>query len=270
MISATLPQSLVDQILAFLGCARRAPSVRYLNHLIHSYVSHVPWESATRIIKRQHTPQAAGCPRWPEEFWAEALSCGTGGNCFENNLAFFSLLSTLGFTGYLTINDMLNQRACHTAIIITLEKQKYLVDVAIPLLCALPVHNDRISKRSTWLHNYTIRPARANIFEIERSHHPKRNIYTLIDRPVPPDEYKAATERDYEAGGYFLDRVIIVKIIEDRLWRFNSVEKPYKLEGFDKTSRQERLLEAENLSHLVAEKFGLPEAKIAEALVYVQ
>ena len=77
-------------------------------------------------------------------------------------------------------------------------------------------------------------------------------------------------ERDYEATGYFLDRVIIVKVIDDRLWRFNSAEKPYKLEGFDKTSRQEKLLEPENLSRLVAEKFSISEAKVAAALLYLE
>ena len=242
--------------------------MRYLNRLIQAYIRRVPWESVSRIIRRHTTTQTSECPRWPEEFWSETLSWGTGGTCFENNLAFFSLLSTLGFTGYLTINDMLDQRACHTAIIISWQGQKYLVDVAIPLHCALPVRGDEITKRSTLLHHYTIRPSGGGIFEIERSHHPKRNIYTLLDRPVPLDEYKAAVERDYEATGYFLDRVIIVKIINERLWRFNSLERPYKLEGFGKTSKEEIPLEPEGVSRSLAEKFGIAEAKVADALSY--
>jgi arylamine N-acetyltransferase len=200
----------------------------------------------------------------------EALSLGTGGTCFENNLAFFTLLTTLGFTGYLTINDMGPQRACHTAMLISWQEQKYLVDVAIPLYCALPIHRDKITKRATPFHHYTIRPATADVFEIERSHHPKRNIYTLRDRPIPLAEYSSAVERDYEATGYFLDRVIIVKVIGDRLWRFSSLEKPYKLEGFDKMGKREKQLEPEDLPYLLAEHFGMSEAKIAAALSYLK
>ncbi len=86
---------------------------------------------------------------------------------------------------------------------------------------------------------------------------------------IPLAAYQAAVERDYEKTGYFLDRVILVKIIDDRLWRFNSAEKPYKLEAFDKTSKQENLLAPERLSHLVAKQFGIAEDIVATALLYV-
>lgn len=270
IFSTSLAPHLTDQILSYLGCSRKPPSVRYLNQLVRTYIRQVPWESASRIVKRHSTAETSHCPRLPEEFWAEALSQGTGGTCFENNLAFFTLLTTLGFQGYLTINNMLAQQACHTATIISLRKQKYLVDVAIPLHCALPLHKAKATRRSTPFHNYTVRPGGHATFEIERSHHPKRNIFTLIDRPIPMAAYQAAVERDYEQTGYFLDRVILVKVIVDKLWRFSSAEKPYKLEAFDKTSKQEKLLAPERLSQLVAERFGIAEEVVAAALSYVE
>jgi arylamine N-acetyltransferase len=269
MLRSRLSPGLTDRILAYLGCPRKRPSVRYLNRLIQAYIRRVPWESVSRIVKRHTTPETAKCPRWPQEFWTEALARGTGGTCFENNLAFFTLLTTLGFEGYLTSNDMLATRACHTASIIFLQGQKVLVDVAIPLHCALPIQRDKATKRSTRFHNYIVRPCGEGRFEIERSHHPKRNIFTLIDRPIPPAEYQAAVERDYEKTGFFLDRVILVKIIDDKLWRFSSAEKPDKLEALGKTSRQEKLLAPGEVSHLVAEQFGIAEDLVAAALSYV-
>jgi arylamine N-acetyltransferase len=265
----TLSSDLTERILTDLGCPRKPPSIRYLNRLIRAYIRRVPWESVSRIVKRHSTGDPARCPRWPEEFWTEALRLGTGGTCFENNLAFFTLLSALGFRGYLTINDMLPARACHTAIIIHLHRQKYLVDVAIPMHCALPVQRGKPTRRSTSFHDYTVRPCEDGIFEIERSHHPKRNIYTLIDKPVPLKEYRAALTRDYEGDGYFLDRVIIVKVIADALWRFSSAEKPYKLEAFMKRSKQQKLLAPEKVSQLVAERFDIAEELVAAALSYV-
>ena len=263
----TLSSELKTQILSYLSCSSEKPSIRYLNQLVRAYVRHVPWESVSRIIKRNTTPEIELCPRLPDEFWQETLKYGTGGTCFENNLAFFTLLNGLGFEGYLTINDMENP-ACHTASIITLNGQKYLADVAIPIHSALPIYDDQITRRSNEFHQYTIRPIGNNRYSIERSHHPKRKIFTLIDMPIPFKKYREAVQRDYEETGYFLDRVIIVKVIEDRLWRFSSVDAPFKLEGFDKTSRQEMLLETNNLAKSIAEHFEMDRDKIELALSY--
>lgn len=265
----TLSPELTSQILSYLGCVREEPSIYYLNRLIRAYIRHVPWESVSRIVKRRATPQTELCPRWPEEFWQEAFKDGTGGTCFENNLAFFTLLNTVGFNGYLTINDMENP-GCHTACIMMLDEQKYLADVAIPIHCALPISADRLIKKSNQFHNYRIRPIGTQRYAIERSHHPKPTIFTLVDVPVPFEEYQGAVQRDYEETGYFLDRVIIVKVIGNRLWRFSSVDTPYKLEGFNRTSRQEVLLETETLAKSLAKHFRIDERKIALALSHMQ
>jgi arylamine N-acetyltransferase len=265
----TLSPELTNQILSYLGCTREEPSIRYLNRLIRAYIRHVPWESVSRIVKRRATPKTELCPRWPEEFWQEALKYGTGGTCFENSLAFFTLLNAVGFDGYLTINDMENP-GCHAACIIMLNGQKYLADVAIPIHCALPISADRSTKKSNQFHFYTIHPLGTHKYAIERSHHPKRKIFTLVDVPVPLEEYRGVVQRDYEETGYFLDRVIIVKVIGNRVWRFSSVDTPHKLEGFDRVSRREVLLETDTLAKSLSEHFGIKGDKIALALSYMQ
>jgi len=258
---------LTSQILSHLGCSKEKPSVRYLNRLIRAHIRRVPWESVSRIIRRQTTPETELCPRWPEEFWQEALKYGLGGTCFENNLAFLTLLQDLGFDGYLTINDM-QTPACHAASIITCPGQKYLADVTIPIHCALPIHANQLTRRSNEFHQYTIRPESNYRYAIERSHHPKRRIFTLVDVPVPLDAYRTAVQNDYEATGYFLDRVTIVKVMEGRLWCFTSEDIPFNLEGFDKRSRQELLLEGNVLAKSLSERFGMDEHKIALSLSY--
>jgi len=263
----TLSPESTSQILSYLGCVRVEPSVRYLNRLIDAYIRHVPWESVSRIVKRHTTSETRLCPRWPAEFWQEALEYGTGGTCFENNLAFLALLEELGFDGYLTINDM-ETPACHTACIVTFGGQKYLADVAMPIYCALPLYRNQVTKRFNEFHYYTIRPEGNHRYAIERSHHPKRRAFTLVDVPIPLEEYRIAVQNDYEETGYFLDRVIIVKIIEGRLWRFSSVGLPFKLESFDKTSRQEVRLETNTLAKSLSERFGIDEDRIALALAY--
>ena len=260
---------LTSQILSYLGCVREEPSVRYLNRLIHAYIRRVPWESVSRIIKRSTTTETALCPRWPNEFWQEALKYGTGGTCFESNLAFFTFVNELGFAGYLTINDM-ESPACHTASIITIQGQKYLADVTLPIYCALPIYANQITRRSNEFHHYTLRPESNSRYAIERSHHPKRRAFTLVDVPIAVEEYRKAVQNDYEDTGYFLDRVVIVKVIEDRLWCFSSDDAPFRLEGFDKTSKREILLEKNTLAKSISEKFEMDKDKIALALTHRQ
>lgn len=265
-------------ILDFLECAPGRPGVRHLNRLIHAYVRKVPWESAFRIAKRAETPETAQCPRYPYEFWRDAMTSGGGGTCFESNYAFFDLLKKLGYSGYLTVNDMGDEIGCHSAIVVEVDGRKVLVDVGIPLQTVLPFGPDRLTRRTTWLHTYTVRPDGTgppgershNLYQIERSHHPMRNIYTLLDKPVPGAEYRKVMEQDYGEGGLFLDRVIIVKVIGDRLWRFNSQETPYRLEAFTRGEKQEYLIPPEGLSRSLAKHFQMDERKIEVALAVVE
>src|SRR5690348_9573200 len=96
----------VQPILAFLEVPSGPPDRALLDRLIAAYPARVPWESVSRIVRRARTERTEDCPRWPETFWQEAITLGMGGTCFESNCAFFALLQSLGFDGYLTVNDM--------------------------------------------------------------------------------------------------------------------------------------------------------------------
>lgn len=254
-------------ILQFLECTPGKPGIRQLNRLIQAYVRKVPWESVFRIAKRAATPDQSQCPRWPQAFWRDAICSGGGGTCYESNYAFFHLLQQLGYRGYLTINDMGDVRGCHAAIVVQLQDRKVLVDVGIPLLVALPIHPNQATHRPTWLHTYTVQPDGPNRYQILRSRHPKPNIYTLNDIPVDDAAYRQIVEQDYGEAGQFLDRVVLVKIIGEQLWRFNSSEQPYRLEAFGKDDRQEIPVPPEALPGMLANKFQMDQRTIDAALL---
>ena len=92
-----LNDTLVKDILEYLRSPLATPTLRYLNRLIQAYTRRVPWESVFRIVKRRTTGSTSECPRWPEEFWQDAIKFGAGGTCFESSLAFYSLLITIGY-----------------------------------------------------------------------------------------------------------------------------------------------------------------------------
>lgn len=270
MINTQFNDELMERVLGHLGLEHKAPTLRYLNQLISAHVRRVPWESITRIIKRSTTQDTEDCPRWPVEFWRSAVRYGSGGTCFESSLAFYTLLSALGYQGYLTVNDMGTHRACHAAITVLLKDQKYLVDVTIPVHKAVRIIPGKTARARTFFHTYSIRTVGEDRYQVERSGYPNRTAFTLIDLPVAEPDFRDVVTADYTETGHFLKSVVIVKVIGDKVWRFNSEEKPFRLTGFSRSERTFTILSPETLARTLARKFLLPEEKISMALNYIE
>lgn len=236
-----LASPLLEEVNAFLDVPRQEPSRAYLDALMAAYTARVPWESAFRIARRAATARTADCPRWPDIFWRDAIYRGGGGTCFESNYAFFTLLTGLGFRGYLTINDMGQMCGCHTACVIRQGGHRYLVDVGIPLYRPIPLAADRVTRRDSPFHTYTVTPRGGSAYEVSRDRHPNPYIFTLIDRPVSDADYRAATTADYDPGGHFLGEVIISKVIDAAVWRYNGRADPPLLESFGATPTRQVL-----------------------------
>ena len=258
-----------DEILHFLQTEQQPPTLAFLDALLTTYTRRVPWESAFRIAKRAATPVTAQCPRWPAEFWADALERGGGGTCFESNYAFFHLLQKLGFDGYLTVNDMRDVCGCHTAIVVRLGDERWLVDVGYPLYLPMPLVAGQTTQRQTPFHTYTVTPLPDNRFEIQRDRHPKPYTFTLIDRPLADDDYRAATTADYAPGGHFLAEVIVHKVIDGCVWRFNGRADPPLLESFPALGDPEPAtiepLPAEDAPARLAQLFGMEQGVLQSA-----
>jgi hypothetical protein len=232
-----LAPELTRDVLMFLGVSANEPSVSHLDALVKAYSESVPWESFFRIAKRARTDKTEDCPRWPEEFWQDALTRGGGGTCFESNYAFLSLLRTMGYDGYLTANNMGDLVGCHSAIILDIDGETWLTDVGIPLYIALLVDPAEVTERSSRFHNYAVRPDGANRFQIERDNHPKPNIYTLCNLPVDNPTYRRRVTDDYGEKSLFLDRAIVTKVIDGQIRRFDSAAEPPRIEAFEYGTR---------------------------------
>ena len=268
-----LDDPLVTVVLNYLQVPPQTPSLAYLDQLMTAYTRRVPWESASRIAKRSITANLVDCPRFEQEFWQSAIANGTGGTCFESNNAFFWLLQALGFDAYLTINDMRDQIGVHTAIIVRIDGEQYLVDAGFPVHLPLPLNPRKPTFRTTPHHNFFAFPGKtsdgATYYRIERDNHPKPYCFTLHDRLINIHEYRQATTNDYDLDcGLFLDRIIITRVIEDRIWRFGSESAPYQLESFWNGEKTYFFLgyDAEIASLKIAEKFNMDHNIILQAL----
>lgn len=260
-----LAPELTEQVLAALNIEPRPADAALLTGLVSAYTRRIPWESASRITKRQHTPRLEDCPRWPAEFWQEALLRGTGGTCFESNYAFFSLLISLGYTGYLTINDMGEQRACHTAIRLQIAGEPWLADVGIPLYAPLRLVPGGVARQESSFHAYTISADGEEHYQVERDRHLQPYIFTLIDSPVDDAYYRQAATQDYGSDGRFLDRVVITKVVGRSVWRFNHAEIPLHLEIFQDGQRLDHPLDGE-IAAILADIFTMDVSIIRAAL----
>ncbi len=260
-----LPSTLAGEVLRFLGVPEAPPSPAQLDALLAAYGRAVPWESASRIARRASVFATAECPRWSEQFWDEALRLGTGGTCFESNRAFFALLRALGYQGYLTINNMGDHSACHTAIVVELSGRRWLVDAGYPLYAALPLDPYGASQRQSELLGYTARPIAPDEYVIENRPHPSPYVFNLIDRPVPDADYRHATTCDYGASGLFLGRVVIRKVADGRIWRFDSDVRPFHLQSFQAGERTDLPIEGD-LAGALSQRFGISQPILASAL----
>jgi hypothetical protein len=265
-----LEAPLAHDVLRYLDCPRETPNVEALNRLIHAFIRKAPWESVTRLLKRHTVSDTARCPRWPDEVWRDALAFNGGGTCFEINQAFFSLLTWLGYDGYLTLNDIEAARDCHAAIIVVVSGRKYLVDVSLPLSGALALRPDADADlHAPWL-TYTVRPQTGHLYSVERSPHPRPRLFTLKDTPIAGPAYARAVENDYGPAGHFLDRVVINKVVGERAWLFKSDAQPYRLEAFDRGGRREIHLPPDDVPRSLADFYQLPADKVAAALALTQ
>jgi hypothetical protein len=246
-----------------------APNLELLDSLLAAYTRTVPWESAFRIAKRARLTDTTACPRWPGEFWRDAIEHGGGGTCFESNYAFFSLLRALGYEGYLTINNRETRDRCHTSVVVNIDGKPWLADAGMPIYVALPIDSGVITGRHSPYLDYTVHPDGTNRYQVERRPHPRLNCFTLIDEPVSDADYRAATTDDYGADGLFLDQVIVNKIIDGRPWRFASREHPFHLEVFVGDERVDHPIQGDPAA-AVAGHFGMDTATVRAALAAVK
>ena len=268
-MSGTLPfpAELSQRILQRFGIAGDPPpNLETLRQLLQRYTRMVPWESASRIVRRAQHDKASDCVNLGSGFWESHFDLGTGGTCYESNYAFLGLLQWIGFEGYLTINNMGKAIGCHSAIVLLIGGGKVLVDVGLPIYAVLPLDAMRETSIESDYLQYKVEPQGSNRFMIWRKPHPRSNAFLLVDEPVSDTDYRAIAIHDYRVdGGQFLNEIVINKVVDEQLWRFNSDERPLRMQQFVDGQRQDHLF-GEDAADEVAEKFGLARDVVARAM----
>ena len=119
----------IDTYLKRLQREREPPSLNYLSKLQEAHMLCIPFENLD-VMNKKHIHLA------PENLYTKILLNKRGGFCFELNGLFYDLLYSLGFQVYMIEAAVYNKKIGtfgymrnHMALIVTINNEKYLVDV---------------------------------------------------------------------------------------------------------------------------------------------
>lgn len=227
-----------DAILTHFDLEHQPPTTDFLKSLITAYTRTVPWGSVFRLARfaRYETPTKRA--RFADAFWDDVLHLGGDGTCFESNYAFAALLRDLGYTLDLTINNMEESIGCHSALIVHLDQERWLVDVGLPIHVPLRIDREADAVTEGPFHTYTMIPLENNRYNIHRTGHPNPYCFTLIDKPISDTDYEARLIRDHQDDGLFLDKVILRVVHQGAQWRFNGRDDVVQFEVFTRDEKQ--------------------------------
>lgn len=189
-----LPSSLCRRILRHFGMAPQpSATLETLRLLVACYTRIVPWESASRIVRRARVADSQACFLAGADFWESHFATGSGGTCYESNYAFWGLLRRLGYEGYLTLNDMGEHVGCHSAIVIRLAGQKWLVDVGFPLYTCIAIDAEQETRADGGVDGVVELPVIRQV----GSKYESQDEYVIVQVKggnVSPDAVKALSE----------------------------------------------------------------------------
>lgn len=261
--------ALISQILQHLKIKQANPTHNFLAELITAYCHTVPWESASRIVRKKRLTAPEKCLVMPEAFWQGAIEYGTGGTCYESNLAFFYLLQQLGFDAYLTINSIADKSSEHTAIVVRMNEHKYIADVGYPMYA--PVTFSATETMYTEYDSiiYSAEPIGPHEYIIKNTPHPKPYLFHLKDVSVDNSIYLQKAINDYEANGLFLDRIIIRKVKHGLPTRFDSEDLPFNIHTLQQGSRERKYIDEQDYSTVLSDYFSIDKTLLESAFRYL-
>ncbi len=157
----SLPDALVERVLARLAIAAPRPDADGLAALYLAWCRQVPWDNLQkRITIAAGRPLLAGAE--PVEFFESFLRDGTGGTCWPSGGALHALLAALGFDARRVIGAMHPERsgrfANHGSEIVRADGEEWLVDSSMLNERPLPLRRGEATAIEHALHPMRAEP----------------------------------------------------------------------------------------------------------------
>lgn len=256
-------------ILQHLKLELYQPNKAFLDQILKAWSRYIPWESASRIARhRKPEDSPAHYARFPADFFTNALQYGTGGTCFETNLALHHFLRDLGFSSTLHFCDMEGSISNpHCALIVTVEDTAYLADAGYPVPAALPLIPDQNTQIETTVYQFVAEAQGQNTWQIWRKAAAyEAKAFAIKAEVISESDFRMRLIQDHEPDGLFLDNVIISRTNDEDMLRYSQdrglVRRRFQAEEFLPLSEVEQA----DLPATLARLFHFDEGLLREAL----
>lgn len=255
---------LLDRVLAGWDVASVTQDLSTLDALHRAYLTRVPFENATKLVKASRTGTPDTALRWPVEFWEEHLRWGSGGTCFAATSAFQFLLRYLGFASTPVFCHLPAQEPdAHAALLVTVENRRVLVDVGYALPVPVPLPTDGAVRRVTDYYDVEVRPGPQEeylVFSEDKRGQRFRYRFTL--RPAPEGAYVDAWRKTFLPQAPYMRRLALGRFANATRYLYKD---PTRIFEITREGERSRPLEDPRIS-MLAGIFGLPEPLLEAAL----
>lgn len=247
----------LPEVLEALGVASRRPDLSLLGQLFEAFNRRILFESASKIVRNEEEIPVFEKPRTPEIFWREYLDLGAGGTCFARTAGFRELLRSLGFESEAILATILTPES-HASLLVSVEGEKWLVDVGYPLSEILPMAPREI-EGLTGEGMFEPSQDRATISFVTGPEAGRRIEFDL--KACSPGDFRDAWTRTFKVPSLFLKDVVLRLQEESRVLRFFRGEL-HILDAQTRTILPAASMSAGRLSEI----FGIDAGLLGQAL----
>lgn len=196
------------------------PDLGGLTVILQSFLQ-FPYENLTKIINSKTAKNDASFLRLPEIIVDEHEKFGAGGTCFSLTYFFETILKYIGFDCYTVMVDRSYGKNTHCALMVTLDRQKYLVDPGYCLSKPIPIYEKEMEHKLP--HNtYIVTPSpfvgegqgEGKSYSIStKQQGSTKHRYLLKDMPVSPEEFLKHWKDSFNWS--MMGHLLITRLSED-------------------------------------------------------
>ncbi len=262
---STAPRDWVERYLVLLGVDRARPSLAHLTGLVRAQFRAVPFENVTSLLRRVAHLDGPVPPVDLDAMLATWEQGRGGGVCYEISAMFGRLLLALGYEARQVLAQISFPDG-HQAIVVTLDGDRYLVDVGtgspvfrpIPLAGAEEIHHAGLS--------YRFRVAdEEDFWQQDRLIAGEWTPFCRYDLGDATEERRVAAYQRHHTFGesWVVDALRLVRCWDDEVVSVTGNE----LTRFTPAAKTvERLTDLASYERMAADLLGAPNLPIAEAM----
>lgn len=226
---------------------------------LSAYFARLPFENISKLLKTEKALNGVEF-RFPDEILEDHLQWHLGGTCYSLTYFLIGILETYGYSAEPLLCHMNWRENAHTAVVVTLGEQRYLVDPGYLLHQPIPLRHETVRRTRRAMEGLELVYKEAEdhyaLFTFRNGHYTRR--YWFCDRPVDLIEYAQRWQESFRAP--LMDGICITQVTAE--------EMIYIHDDYLKITRSGEVLKDRDMNrveHIIQETFQIPLEILEEA-----